>query len=1235
MGCTSPGAKHPTAPASELAIAYTRAVTQESTDSLADDGYLDVIDEAVEDPEAPDALGALIASVDALVFEESGSGRRMPIVERSREARQRTVLRLRQAWEALDGESAGAAPPMRYFLAKALHELAMYSGEARGAKIWGERRGCASAATFVGPLSSTPLTDLTAPARVQAIGKLLPQYPSFGSFRPSVVPTPVFADACRLSKRSASVDTGLFEVVVDVDNPTAQELTVVLTSSAAAVVDVGGVKAFDRTFDLGGRDVTRVGRISVREGKARIVVHLADRGDVSPIEIAVLDRQGLPLALSAPKPGDATGAQGEKGGGAWRFVASANDRAETFLVQAAALLAVGDARTAEHAIEERYAKPGPKSPVESLLYVRAMEAAGDKHETDRVQKTRAIAEALKTDAPKSWEARLLAAELIERRKGAGEGTIAALDTLGVTTPTSDLSKVEVPELVRLLDLADAAGIEVLTLRVYDEIQKRVPGSSVAWRAEPYVKRRVGRDAVTSECNGGGSRASSACAQAHFMVGDRKAALGEITRLRALRASPTFLLDLEMQIAIAQGDKTRALALYDATPVGDRSLLSILPLLTGDLRPEAMRRIHRDRLTTFDGTTTMARLGPLFDEPNVDALRLEKEGAALVQKDRTAPTMPGAATLVLKHVEQYGLDESGFLTTLFYDLRRVAGTTDVDQASFVAPPAIDGRGGDFLIRRRIHKKDGRVLEPDAARGALQGGSDLSQLEQGDYVEIVRIGFFSPNAQAELTIDTPDLMPERVSVKDAEVSFRLPEKLPLSMWTHPMLGAPKEERRSGYKLLRYALNDKAARRLEDGVPYLEQGVRASVGTQTWPNIARAMSDAVRALDDHDPFVTRYAREAAGAPLDGLPRDRKLVEAVVAHTGKIIKQPSRGELSDMAGQFSGGSQNSAARIMIESGQGSRSWVIYRTLRELRFDVSLAISEVQPFSNRADFPPHAGRFVYPLVVVRLGNEEIWIDADVEGSPLPPGNVSPELRGRSALLADGKIVPVRASDQTAVDSVVSELTVDDAGTAKGKVTLQLRGRLAGSLSEAFNTIVGGDRKELLRSVVMGFVPWATVDDVRLMSKEGSWEVVIAADVTIAGFAQPEGRSTGAGKVWIVPGIPPVPRGGSGTLAQAYASAGGRQSALSIDFAMAYTLKRTIHMPKGAVPTRVPEATSIKSDRILAQRKTTIESGTMVDEVNMVLPSGTVDPSEFTKFVADLEATDGGFLASTRFEVRP
>jgi hypothetical protein len=242
---------------------------------------------------------------------------------------------------------------------------------------------------------------------------------------------------------------------------------------------------------------------------------------------------------------------------------------------------------------------------------------------------------------------------------------------------------------------------------------------------------------------------------------------------------------------------------------------------------------------------------------------------------------------------------------------------------------------------------------------------------------------------------------------------------------------------------------------------------------------------------------------------------------------------------------------------------------------------------------------------------------------------VSPELRGRSAILGTGTVLPVPIPESDPVDEATIDLVLDDQGTAKGKVSLTLRGQEAQYLAEAFFYVVGDDRREMLRSTIQGWLPWASVDDVDLVSKEGAWEIALAAQVTIPGFGSAEGKE---GKTWALPGFEPAKRG---TLAQRYASRLARQSALTIDAPIQYRVKRTIKLPAGASVLNLAPEIEKKGKYLGARRKLAAQGDTITEEFTMTLPTGTVGADQYRAFLDDVQAVDSGFLAAIRVRVKP
>ncbi|MBK8253315.1 MAG: hypothetical protein IPK82_11705 [Polyangiaceae bacterium] len=1230
---------------------FVKALTAEAEKSTAADAYLNAIDAAAADPAHPEALAVVLASLDALVWgatpelEVAGSN---AIVFRSADAAKTTVTRLEAAWakmgELLADRASDQGVIARAMLARALHFMSMESGDERAAALWMGRRACALTASAIGPFDFRSLASLEGPSPIPTQGPLPASMNGIAPFSATLTPVLSEADACSLDVKAGSYLQGARAVIVDVESPSAQRASLIFQSSSAAVVEVGGVPVVKRAFDAGGGNVVRLGSVELAEGWTRVVVRLARRSDGDRIELNMLGQDGERLKMRAPKPGDV--APGRATNPKAIEIQAQNSDASR-VTTASALLALGEARVAEHLVEPIAnssaatggAAVSTRSAELDLVYARALLLAGDVPFTKASTRLRESAEHVTKEWKGSWEGKLLGARLAERRKGWGDGAMDALTELGVVVAGPGESAVvpsakETDPLVlatiamiakrsRLSDVAEAA---------YTELGKAAPGSTLLTHIDMALHGRAGAEQVRVACESGVDRATTLCFEALAAIGDTNKAIAELERLRRLRTAPHILREQEIHRRIIAGDRKGALALYDALPPDERGMLDVLGFVgIGDKRlPDAKDRFARDRMTARDAPWSFAPLGRLLGVSPDPAPALEQMAKALVAADKSAAFLPGAGTAILEHSENYEIDERGLVHYVLHDLRRVSGTTDVAYGAHSYGPIIEGRMTSRLLRRRIHKPDGRVLEPDAAAFAAQGGSDLSQLETGDYVEQITEGWSLPNEQGQLTLDTPDLLPERTSVKNATITLRYPSKIKAALWAHPTLGKPVTKTEGNSVVYTYRLADAKPRRIEDGVPPLERSVAISFGTQSWENIGKSLEEQIRSLQDSDPFVARWIDEAAGS--DKTP-SRALVERIVSAAGKKIKQAYGGELTDTSALYSDGAQRTTARAMLMMGQGSRTWLIYRALRSLGVSADIAISETEPYTTAQNFPVHAGRFRHPLVVAHLGGQDgdVWIDADVDGPPLPPGRISPELRGRTAMLPGGKFVNVEGTATDSVDEVDVRLVLDDKGDAKGTFTILLHGRPAQILSDAFEVVVGTERREILRTIVLGWLPWADVEDVALSSKEGSWEVALRASIKINGFGRPEGKD---GKVWVLPGLEPVHilggRNTVSTLGATYASRADRRDALSIDSPMQYHFRRRIELPAGAVISREPAVIDVQDPHLSATRKGVYKGNVIEEDYHLNLPTGTVDAAEYQAFVERVHVVDDGFMAGIR-----
>ncbi len=283
--------------------------------------------------------------------------------------------------------------------------------------------------------------------------------------------------------------------------------------------------------------------------------------------------------------------------------------------------------------------------------------------------------------------------------------------------------------------------------------------------------------------------------------------------------------------------------------------------------------------------------------------------------------------------------------------------------------------------------------------------------------------------------------------------------------------------------------------------------------------------------------------------------------------------------------------------------------------------------------------RFTHPLAVAHLAKEDVWIDADVSGPPLPAGRISPELRGRAVLFADESIKPAPTmSLEKERDEVDLRLVVDDKGDAKGELTVLLRGRAAQQIAEALFRLVGFEREKALFGIALGWVPFANVDKVALSSSEGSWQIALRAEISVPGYAQPtEPDKNSKAKVWLLPGLEPIhyvfPRSSVSTVAATYAGQSARENALSIRSAVQYHVHRRVELPKSATVIKSPGPADVRSANLEGKRAISVAQNVVEDEFQLSVTTGTVSPDKYGDFVEGARKVDDSFLASTKVKL--
>lgn len=1242
--------RHPSAIgklAAPLASAFREDATGDGAKAV--DLYLRALDDAATSPEDPAHVAVVMAALDALVHRSvAGFADVAPTsalvdrVERAAVEKHGSIdERLAKVLEHAEGPFAA------HLVATAQLALAERRGDAKAAEAHRARTGCVRDALVVGPVAWTPVSSVYEPTSLDQVGAAAPaEMPGPGPFLPKAPVASVHALGCHIPLYAQSNMQGVRDVIVDVEVPKAGVIGVGLRTNSAAVVRAAGQLAIDRPYSLGTSEVARFAQLETdRAGTLRLVARVGMDQDFETFELGAWDAAGKPLRTHAPAAGQKS-TVGLKRVAPIAAPAPATD--DERLAVALGALAARESRTAENLLHPQIARTD--APPELLLaYARAVRLARDLPAVKSSERARTAYERVLETWPSAWEAAVEHAVLAGVRRGRAEANIEALTDLDKTRAKAKPSN---PALVDAFDAA-TAGREHLYDRAkasFERAKASLAGTPLLREVERMAFERTGREHVAFECDAKApsDKTSLACHHALVAEGNRDGAERELERLRALAGTPQLYLSLSTRSAIEVGDLGRAAKLFDAMNPGDRQISTLYSIKGKSAVPEMLRfaTVARDAPASLPGLLRAAGDDPLA--------AFEGIAERVTSDDKLGPLLVNAATAVLAHQERYDVEPSGLTHFVMLDVRRVMGTTDVESNAQAAAPMLFGKDTVRILRRRIFKKDGRILLPDATPRAAQSHADLSQLEAGDAVEAIYEGWGVPGEGGNVGIDTPDLLPERTAVREARIEMRLPQGLRGSLWSHPTLGKAEEKIEQGKRVLVWTVRDHSVRRVEYGVPKMDRNVAVSFSTTTWDDVARGLQETLASLDADSPEVTAWAKEVEGcsppkangvAPAEAQKTpstcgpSRALVEKVVAASGQAVKEASGVVLADIDLGRSGG-QAVTARTTLATHEGSRTWLIVRALRELGIHTDVVVAENEPFSDSPSFPPHFGRFMHPLAVAHVTDpakgttEDIWIDGDIPGPPLPAGRISPELRGRSALHSDGRIAPLPATTNTngENDEIDERLVVDDQGNAKGVLTVLLRGRSAQDLAEALVRLVGNERQRALRGIALAWVPFATVEKVELSSTEGSWQVAIRAELTAPAYAQVEGTKAGS-RSWVLPGIDPIhyvfPRPYMTTLSAAYASQSSRESALAISHATQYHVRRRVELPPKAQIARLPGPFEGKGPLLSAQRKISVAGNTIEEDFTLEVTTGTVPKNRYDAFVAETHRTDDAFRAST------
>jgi hypothetical protein len=1227
-----------------LAKATRRALEIEATrpPNEALDAWLGVLADAREVVGTPLAREAALSAIDAIVGREvfglEALGHDVGLGARVEGGPTKAIV-------ALDATLAGPGgrdPMIRAYAADARLRFALAAGDAPAVAEARKLSGCATEATVVGPFAGPVLVQLADRGPVDG-GEIAPSYPPATplALAPSVSKSG--GRGCEIDPTGGAKATGLRYVVVDVDVPSPQTIAVALDTAVPARLLVAGKSAIVAPYGELMRRTTRVGRIQVgAAGPVRLVVKLGAWTN-DPIGLYAVAEDGTPLssrAANGPAPTTPVVAVAPEARAALPALGAnpgANDARVTW---ALGTFSAGDVRIAEGVIAE-IARGTKVDPAAALVYARTLAYARDIPLHRRLERQRAAFDAVLAEWPNSWEAIVGRAQIVALQRRGGAGEVEAIADLRARrddkrAPAS--SRSADPYVDPLVDVFLALigdGIYGMREEGLARAIPRVGKTIFAHRFARVTAKETTDATIARDCDPKRPDLGRFdCASARSGAGDHAGVLAEIARLRALHQIPKLGVEWEISSTLKTAGVAKAKALWDAADVTDRSarLASNLapPGAAGVewLRRE-LRLIDADPRPVLELVNARRARGEAGIAPHPSHAFAEK-ARTLVAADRKKPARPDAGTYVVAREERYELLDDGYLHATTWDLRRLAGTQDVDaNASAQVANTTSGNGWMGRAIHRIHKADGTIVEPDRI-AAAQAGAELSQIEPGDYVELVAEGWFSARADGTFDLDTPDLLPSRTAVGEATISLVTPTKVPLELWSHAALGKPTATESTGRRTLVWTVRNQDVRRSERGQAPIDREVAVRLGTWSWDRLGREARENVLADEERLPEVSAWVAEATGgdrAPtLDLLARLSRASKKAIPRVGLLPLG-----LSGLSSP-----QTYTARSVLLDAQGSRVALVRRALDELGVRNEIVWAESGPYSADPKMVARPWRFSSPpraLLVAWVGDKPgdppkpVWLDVDVDGAPPPPGRTSPELRGRTAITTSGAIVPVPANANEEPDLATIDLTVDASGTGRGTFTLLLRGRDAQDLSAIMEEAAGEERDNALRQYVLAWMPSADVHELKASAE--TWQVLINARIDVPGLLVPEGSR------FSIAGTPPLHSGArAGTLGGTYAAQAKRTTALTIRDAVFYGIHRVIRLPQGTA-IRAPLPSLDAKDEgtsLTASRRVKVDGSTIIEDFAFSLPTGVVPATAFDGFTAVARSVDDGFQAVLRVQ---
>jgi tetratricopeptide (TPR) repeat protein len=664
--------------------------------------------------------------------------------------------------------------------------------------------------------------------------------------------------------------------------------------------------------------------------------------------------------------------------------------------------------------------------------------------------------------------------------------------------------------------------------------------------------------------------------------ERKDIADRIARLQQRAGQKVDVLaSLERALKLNPRDGSARLALADARFArGDRGALR--SALASAIQQGLDTRELRGAIELVEGVTEL------------ESYRVDTK-EVIRQYEAASETLDGTAARVLDYSVLWVHDD-GSARMLEHEIIRVQSQEAITKLAEQRVPQ-----GALILRMRVLKKDGTVLEPERVEG--KPTATMPHLEVGDYIETEHILATEGDGEGGLRYLSPHwfFREEDIAYWRSEFVVITPRHRQLTIETTGRVPPPEVKEEGPLALRRWRVDRSPAAPVEPSSPPIQEflpSVRVGWGLHSQGQLAR-MLDASFDDSSRDPRLVRVAQrlvQEGGPTQDPAEKARRIYRWVLANV-------EDGRESD-------------GRKVVIGKSGSRAAAFLYLARSAGLPVELAV--VRDRLRDPQEGPLAAAFAFEHLVMRLEVpcpkapcQPLWFTVGDRHAPF--GFLPPELRGQPAHRLQAGLPADRTSEGGIPDGIAYEgqVKLRPDGSADLELDQRFLGRMAIGMRRNLEQVPEEQLAPAVESKLLArALPGAKLLKLTVIDREDlDRPLTFRMKIELSDFARRRGNSLVIRPPLMLKLAP-------------FATLESRQTPLLLAEATHSEVKLTIHLPRGATVTSATGSAELKDGERRVLLRDSAQGEVLVLDRSVDVPATRIPIDAYGAFRAFAQGAD-------------